>query len=42
MARRAVLFEERDGKMPDGLVKIVIWGSILFFFGAMLMGWTYG
>jgi hypothetical protein len=36
------LLRESDGKMPDGLVKLMIWGSILFFFGAMLMGWTYG
>jgi hypothetical protein len=28
--------------MPDGMVKIVIWGAFLFFFGAMLMGWAYG
>jgi hypothetical protein len=42
MTRRAVLFEGSDRKMPDGLVKIMIWGAILFFFGAMLMGWIYG
>jgi hypothetical protein len=28
--------------MPDGLVKLMIFGSIGFFFGAAFLGWAYG
>jgi hypothetical protein len=29
-------------EMPEGLTKIVIYGFVLFFIGAALIGWTYG
>jgi len=28
--------------MPDGLLKVVIIGSVGFFIGAALVGWIYG
>jgi hypothetical protein len=36
------LLQEGCVKMPDGLLKVIIWGAIVFFFGAMIMGWAYG
>ena len=35
-------FAEEETKMPDGLVKLVLIGSVGFFLGAAFVGWVYG